>query len=320
MNNNLIPINQGVSYLNPLPIRDYSLTLQDWLNTKRSPHTRRVYQLDITNFLNDVGVSLAHFLSLNRFQAFELVSRYRGNMLTNGIKSATINRRLAAIKSLVGHGYQCGACEFTLETIKGEKLEAYRDTTGTSIDGIKGMLATCSRLTVKGSRDYALLMLLWGNALRCNEAAMTDINDFSAGNKTLRILGKGRGEHEYVSLGKGTVEAISQWLLMREGIKGASDNPALFIPVNPGYVHHRLSSTAIHRIVKEAGISAEVGKLMTPHKIRHSAITAALDATNGDVRKVQKLSRHKSLNTLMIYDDNRHNHQADVSDLLDGLV
>jgi integrase len=44
---------------------------------------------------------------------------------------------------------------------------------------------------------------------------------------------------------------------------------------------------------------------MSPHRIRHSAITAALDATDGNVRKVQKLSRHRQLDTLMIYDDNR---------------
>ncbi|MFM7711187.1 MAG: integrase, partial [Microcystis sp.] len=56
------------------------------------------------------------------------------------------------------------------------------------------------------------------------------------------------------------------------------------------------------------------------HRIRHSAITAALDATNGDVRRVQKLSRHSSLNTLLIYDDNRRNHQGEVTDILDGLV
>ena len=40
---------------------------------------------------------------------------------------------------------------------------------------------------------------------------------------------------------------------------------------------------------------------MFPHRIRHSVITAALGATDGDVRKVQKLSRHKNLNTLMVY-------------------
>ncbi|MEG4585383.1 hypothetical protein QUA54_09220 [Microcoleus sp. MOSTC5] len=58
---------------------------------------------------------------------------------------------------------------------------------------------------------------------------------------------------------------------------------------------------------------------MFPHRIRHSVITAALDATDGNVRKVQKLSRHKNLNTLMIYDDNRGRDQQDVTELLDGM-
>jgi integrase/recombinase XerC len=59
---------------------------------------------------------------------------------------------------------------------------------------------------------------------------------------------------------------------------------------------------------------------VSPHRIRHWSITAALDATAGDVRKVQKLSRHANLNTLMIYDDNRINHQGEVTQLLDDLI
>jgi integrase/recombinase XerC len=59
---------------------------------------------------------------------------------------------------------------------------------------------------------------------------------------------------------------------------------------------------------------------MSPHRICHSAITAALDATGGDARKVQKLSCHKSLNTPMIYDNNRRQHQAEVASILSDLV
>ena len=40
----------------------------------------------------------------------------------------------------------------------------------------------------------------------------------------------------------------------------------------------------------------------------------------GEMRKVQKLSRHKNLNTLMIYDDNRRQHQAEVTSILAELV
>jgi integrase/recombinase XerC len=55
---------------------------------------------------------------------------------------------------------------------------------------------------------------------------------------------------------------------------------------------------------------------MSSHRLRHSAITAALDATDGNVRKVQKLSRHAKIETLMIYDDARENAQGELSDLL----
>jgi integrase len=38
---------------------------------------------------------------------------------------------------------------------------------------------------------------------------------------------------------------------------------------------------------------------MSPHPFRHSAITAALDATDGNIRKVQKLSRHADPQTIL---------------------
>ena len=72
--------------------------------------------------------------------------------------------------------------------------------------------------------------------------------------------------------------------------------------------------------MRDTAQAAGISKIISPHRIRHSAITAALDATNGDARKVQKLSRHRNLNTLMIYDDNRHQHQAEVTSLLADLV
>ncbi|HEY9695351.1 MAG TPA: tyrosine-type recombinase/integrase [Oculatellaceae cyanobacterium] len=71
-----------------------------------------------------------------------------------------------------------------------------------------------------------------------------------------------------------------------------------------------------YAIAQDAGIT----KKLSPHRIRHSSVTAALEATNGDVRRVQKLSRHSNLNTLMIYDDNRLSHQGEITYLLADLV
>lgn len=319
MSDNVVLLNSKVSHLSPVPSStDWDRVLGDWLATKRSPHTRRVYRRDIENFLADLGTELGKFLTLDRHKAFELVSRYKGELIQKGLKSATINRRLAAIKSLVSFSYNCGHSEFMLEAIKSEKMSAYRDTTGIDPEAFKRVLGGIDRETVKGVRDYALLILLWSNALRRSEVSKANIGDFDPVTKTLRIFGKGRGnQSEIVSLGSGTVNAIESWLSAR-----GETNPdkALFCSVNPGYRDGRLCTQGIYNIVSDRCQSAGITKPMSPHRIRHSSITAALEATGGDVRRVQKLSRHSSLNTLLIYDDNRRNHQGEVTDILDGLV
>jgi integrase/recombinase XerC len=277
-----------------------------------------VYQKDIENFLSDIGTELGKFLTLDRHKAFELVSRYKGELIQKGLKSATINRRLAAIKSLVSFSYNCGHSDFMLESVKGEKLSPYRDTSGVEPEAFKRVLGGIDRNSLKGIRDYALLMLLWSNALRRSEVSKASIADFDPVAKTLRIYGKGRGNNsEIVSLGSGTVNAIEAWLSARGEV---GPDKALFVSVNPGYKDGRLCTQAIYNIVSDRCQDAGISKTMSPHRIRHSSITAALEATGGDVRRVQKLSRHSSLNTLLIYDDNRRNHQGEVTDILDSLV
>ncbi|MFN7309892.1 MAG: tyrosine-type recombinase/integrase [Vampirovibrionales bacterium] len=319
MNSNLVLLNSKVSHLSPVPpSTDWERVLADWLNTKRSPHTRRVYQKDIENFLADLNLELGKFLSLDRHGAYALVSRYKGELIQNNLKSATINRRLAAIKSLVSFSYNCGHCDFMLESVKGEKISSYRDTSGVDSETFKQVLSAIDRGSLKGVRDYALLLLLWSNALRRSEVSKANIGDFDQKSKTLSIFGKGRGNNsEIVSLGTGTVTAIESWLSAR----GEHDpDKSLFVSVNLGYREGRLSTQAIYNIVSTRCQSAGISKVMSPHRIRHSSITAALEATGGDVRRVQKLSRHSSLNTLLIYDDNRKNYQGEVTDLLDSLV
>lgn len=163
-----------------------------------------------------------------------------------------------------------------------------------------------------------MLRLLWGNALRRNEVSQLNVADFDPVTRTLRILGKGRGtQSEIVDLGAATVQALANWLEAR-GPNQSHDAP-LFSALDFANAGHRLTGDGIRKIVVRHSENAGIKKQMSPHRIRHSAITAALDATDGNVRKVQKLSRHRKLDTLMIYDDNRGRDQQDVTEILDGM-
>jgi integrase/recombinase XerC len=57
----------------------------------------------------------------------------------------------------------------------------------------------------------------------------------------------------------------------------------------------------------------EAGATVRPHGLRHLAITRALDAFNGDVRKVAQFSRHKDIRVLTAYDDNRRDAGGEVA-------
>ncbi|MBW4571709.1 MAG: tyrosine-type recombinase/integrase [Tolypothrix carrinoi HA7290-LM1] len=293
------------------------------LSEKRSQSTRRAYDRDVKHFfLTMFGVDstaeyVVRFLALPQAQALEWVVRYKATMIKQGLSEATVNRRLSALRALVHKGRVLGVCSYTLEDIKGETVIKYRDTSGVTPQEFKQILWTCDRSTAKGVRDYALLRLLWDNALRRGEIASLTMGDFDRQNSKLLVLGKGRGsQRETIDLTPKTRDAICYWLAFR-GL--ASTKDALFIALDLNTPGHPLTDAGIAKMVRTRAKKANITKPLSPHRIRHSSITAALDAGQS-VREVQKLSRHSKLETLMIYDDNRQQHQLKVSSVLADLV
>lgn len=309
---------------NPFAIGSERNLLQELLATKRNKNTRYEYAKDLKKFFNWVcgkeptAALVEQFLQMDKFSAVTLVLRYKGVLVDEDeLKEATVNRRLAAIKALVNYAYSVGQCQWVLTNIKSEKVQGYRDTTGISPEAFKTMLAVPDRETLKGKRDYALLRLLWANALRREEISRCNIEDLDLEARTLAIYGKGRGtQKENIDIHHKTCAALQDWLLARSEL---NFKQPLFISLRPDY-GHRLTGDGIRKIVVKIASTAGISKTISPHRIRHSSVTAALDASDGDVRSVQKLSRHASLNTLMIYDDNRANAQAKITALLEDLV
>ena len=146
---------------------------------------------------------------LDSHQAFEVVSQYHGSLVERSLAPATINQKLAAIKSLVNYAASAGKCHYTLVNIKAEKLTQYRDTKGIPKEQFKLMLEATNTDTVKGLRDRAILRLLWNNALRRSEVAGCDVKDYSPSVGELVITGKGKiGQPEVITLGKKAIAAL----------------------------------------------------------------------------------------------------------------
>lgn len=284
-----------------------------------TPRTREAYQQDLTDFAKFVSggdtLKAAYaLLSEGSANGNTLALNYRTQMVEKGLSPATINRRLSALRSLVSLGNTLGVISWSL-SIKGIKSKTLRDTRGPQIDGFRKMLEVAQKQDrTKSMRDTAILRLLHDLALRRGELAALDLDSLDLPEFRVFVLGKGHAEPEPLTLPLQTKKAVVAWIEAR----GSEPGPLFTNLDRARKGSGRLSGSAIYAIVKSLGKQA--GLSTRPHALRHSAITTALDQMNGDVRSVQRFSRHKDIRTLTVYDDQRQDLGGKVASLLAELV
>src|SRR5207248_2530037 len=116
-------------------------------------------------------------LSAGPGPANEAALGYRGHLLGRGLAPATVNRRLAALRSLVKLARALGMSAWALE-VEGVRAEAYRDTRGPGAEGFRRLLgALAGRPGAKAVRDRAILRLLYDLGLRREEVCRLDVED-----------------------------------------------------------------------------------------------------------------------------------------------
>jgi integrase/recombinase XerC len=277
----------------------------------RNDRTLRAYGECLDDFARFSGAptrnaAVESFLALPHGHANAAALAYRTHLQARGLSAATINHRLAALRSLVKLARTVGQVAWTLD-VAGMKAKRYRDTRGPGRVGFMAMLGVASaREDAKGARDRAILRLLYDLALRRAEVVALDLADVALEAGRLSIMGKGRTEPETYTVPAPTLAALRAWIRHRGDWPGA-----LFVSLDRARHGQRLTGRSVHRIV--AAIGKGAGLDVRPHGLRHAAITDALDRTNGNVRAVQKFSRHRDLRTLTEYDDNRLDLAGDIA-------
>jgi len=280
----------------------------------RNERTLRAYRNDLEDFRSylkagDVDEAAQILLSRGHGEANALVLAYRADMVARKLQAATVNRRLAAVRSLVKLARTLGMVPWSLE-VENLKALAYRDTRGPGRQGFRRLLEEAgSRTDGKALRDGAALRLLHDLALRRAEVVGLDLGDVDLEGGTVTVLGKGRTQKERLSLPEPTKAALSMWI----GARGMEAGP-LFRNFNRAGKGERLTGTGLYLMVRDLGRKA--GLTVRPHGLRHAGITAALDLTNGNIRSVQKYSRHRDMRILNVYDDNRMDLGGDVARLV----
>lgn len=266
---------------------------------------------------NEFKSTIKLFLEMDKLEAIAYLAQYQNDLIANGYTPNSINIRIASVRSLVKFAFKKGFCNWLVEDLDNLGNEVYRDTSGVGKDIYSQILSGIDTNTVSGKRDYAMMRLLWDNGLRRSEIINLNISDFNDGEHCLKIQGKGRIGKETIYLSDKTSFAIKQWL---ECYYNPQPESPLFISVANNSNGNRLTGKSIYCIVRKYADEVLTDKILSPHRVRHSSITAILDASNGNVRMAQKFSRHKNLDVLTKYDDNRVALQKEAVNLLSDMV
>lgn len=308
----------------PAPLSNAAALITAFL-AGRNARTLRAYRQDLLDFAGFVGGAGApeeaarQLLGGGNGAANALALAYRAHLRDRGLQAATINRRLAALRSLVKLARTLGQVPWSLD-VENVPSQPYRDTRGPGREGFRRLLSALGGDTAgtneKTRRDRAIVRLLYDLGLRRGEVVTLDVADLDLEQKTLRVVGKGRTQKVTLDLADATASALGEWLAVRGG-KAPAAGP-LFISFDPAHKGDgRLSGFSVYRIIRALGERA--GITVRPHGLRHAAITEACIAArdqNIALEEVLDFSRHKDVKTLMIYRDRERNVQKRLSSLI----
>src|SRR5262249_3749710 len=156
----------------------------------------RAYQQDVNDFARFAGAgtadaAAARLLARGPGGANQVALAYRAHLRGRGLAAATINRRLAALRSLVKLARTLGLVGWALE-VEGLRSEPYRDTRGPGADGYRRLLAQLDgKADARSVRNRALVRLLYDLGLRRAEVCRLDLADYDPTGPALLVLGKG---------------------------------------------------------------------------------------------------------------------------------
>ena len=162
-----------------------------------------------------------------------------------------------------------------------------------TVEEIDAMLATFDMTSAKGSRDSAMVEVLYSCGLRVSELTSLKISDLFFGEGYIRIVGKG-DKQRLVPISSVARDKIQYYMDFRTP---ASRSEATVFLNNRG---KPITRVMVFNIIKQAALMAGIDKQISPHTLRHSYATHLLEG-GANIRQVQELLGHESILTTEVY-------------------
>lgn len=287
------------------------------LPSKKSQRTMRVSLKSLITMIRgepaeDADVYLFPWWNLD----YQHTQALRASLMESEYTPSSINRMMSALRGVLKEcwrldlmGIEAYNRAADMANVKDTKLPAGRYIPKSDIQKI---LTICYADTnrILGTRDAALIALLYLIGPRREEISKLTLDDFDPAEGGLRLQGKGRKERMVYVVGE-CLEKLQSWL----DIRGLEPGRLFYhIERNGTAQDEGISGNAIWSVVTRRSRAAGVDKT-TPHDFRRSAVSNLLDA-GVDPITIAAITGHASVEMVKRYDRRNEQPKRDALRLL----
>lgn len=207
------------------------------------------------------------------------------------LKNSTIARRISAIRSFYNYLLSNGVVENNIfNNVRNPKLEK-KLPNYLSYEELAIILDNIDMSTEIGVRNRLIIEMFYATGCRVSELINIKMSDINTTNKSIKIMGKGSKER-IVYYGEYAEDYLNKYL--NTGFNKGSKY--LFLNDKKEKFSIQEVEQVIHKLIEHLAIKTHV----TPHTLRHTFATHLLN-NGADIKSVQELLGHASLNTTGIY-------------------
>lgn len=268
-----------------------------------SDNTIAAYRRDMHRFTSWVGER-----NLSQIQVGDL-SDYVANLHQQELAPSSISRNIVAIRTFFKFLQLEGLIrENPAELIATQKMWE-RIPSILTTQQVNDFLNAPRKSDQYCLRDRALLEVLYATGCRASEVCGLRVRDLSLAERYIRCQGKG-GKQRLVPIGSTAIAAIELYAESLRGKLAAKNShpPEELFLSRSGRALDRIQLWRLVKFyAKRVGISDEV----SPHSLRHSFATHLL-AGGADLRLVQEMLGHASIQTTQIYTHVEHSRLKNV--------
>ena len=270
----------------------------EYIEIERGRAVKTVINYDhyLSVFFSQLQIKQVSDITEERIREFRMwLNRQPGT--TGSMKRRTQNYYLIAIRAFLKF-----LRKREVECVSPERIELAklpeRSLDLISPTELERLLESAKGTEERALRDRAILELLFSTGLRVSELCSLD-SDIDLSRDELSVRGKG-DKVRVVFLSPAAKDSIRAYLAKRKDMEEALFVNASAIGKENKAKPSRLTPRAIQMMIKTYAAKAGITKKVTPHVLRHSFATDLL-SNGADIRSVQALLGHASINTTQIY-------------------